>query len=733
MAAQTLVGTLEHITYQNPDNGFLVGKFQCDDGKLPVTIRGKLFHVREGESLKLQGDWQDDARFGLQFVVMSYEASQPTTQEGMERYLAATLSGIGPVLARRIVKTFGERTFEIIENQPELLLEVPKVSKKVLEEVKAAWQEDRTVRDIRAYLLSLGISQALADRIYRVYGLATIPTVRENPYRLAMDIQRVGFRTADDIAKKLGIKAEAPARIDAGVFYVLDEIAAEGHTGLPQEDVVRRGAAVLEVSPELARHAVARLLGDGLLKCMNPDGPGPQDLIFRQRVFKAEASIAAGLERILSVAPLTRVPDASLTLTAMEKSTGIYLAEEQREAVLAALSHKVLIVTGGPGTGKTTILRFMLGLVEGAISQIALAAPTGKAAKRLSEATGRSASTIHRLLEAGPRGFERNAGRPIESELAVIDESSMIDTLLMDALLDALPSHARLVLVGDVDQLPSVGPGRILADLIESGRIPVVRLERVFRQSEQSHITANAHRIRKGQMPDLGRPGGEELVDFYFMHESDPARIVEKIVTMVTQRIPERFGFDPMQDVQVMTPMHRGLTGAQNLNKVLQDALNPDGTELTFGDHRYRVGDRVMQTRNDYDKQVFNGDMGTIASWDPATNKLEIQFDDRKVGYERKDLENVSLGYAITVHKAQGSEYPAVLVPMTTQHAIMLQRNLLYTALTRARKLAVILGTEQAIGMAVRNAKPVVRHTGLLARLRAPAVEKPAPAARSAS
>jgi exodeoxyribonuclease V alpha subunit len=726
MAAQTLVGILEHITYQNPENGFLVGKFQCEGGKLPITIRGRMFHVREGESLKLQGDWEDDARFGRQFVVLSYEVSPPTTLKGMERYLAATVGGVGPVLAHRIVKTFGERTLEILERQPELLLEVPKVSKRVMEEVKAAWQEHRAVREILVFLHSLGISPALADRIFRTYGLATTATVRDNPYHLAMDVQRVGFRTADEIARKLGIKPDAPARVDAGVLYVLDEIVAEGHTGLPHEETVRRAAAVLEVDAELVEQAVTRLSGDGLLKRLDAEAPGPRGLLFRPRMFKAEAEIAGHLERILAARPMTLLPRVEETLAAMEKATGIYLAPEQREAVLAALAHKVLIVTGGPGTGKTTIVRFILAMVQGAMEAIFLAAPTGKAAKRLAEATGHPASTIHRLLGAGPKGFERNAQLPLEAELLIVDESSMIDTLLMEALLDALPSHARLVLVGDVDQLPSVGPGRVLGDLIESGRIPVVRLERVFRQSDQSRITANAHRIRKGEMPDLSRPAGEALMDFYFMPESDPARIVEKIVTLLTERIPGRFGFDPLQDVQVMTPMHRGLTGAQHLNQVLQDALNPKGRELIFGEHRYRVGDRVMQTRNDYEKQVFNGDMGTIAAWQPESGRLEIQFDERRVTYERKDLENVSLGYAITVHKAQGSEYPAVIVPVTTQHAIMLQRNLLYTALTRARRLAVLLGTEQAIAMAVRNAKPDVRFTGLPARLRN------APATRSA-
>jgi exodeoxyribonuclease V alpha subunit len=725
MAVETLVGTLDRITYQNPDNGFLVGRFVRERDANPVTIRGNFTNVHEGETLKLLGNWDDHPRFGHQFLVESYEITEPTSLEGIERFLAASLKGIGPVLAKRIVKTFGARTFEIIDTQPELLLEVPKFSGKVLEGVKAAWQEHRAVREILVFLHGLGISAGFADRIFRTYGLMTQPLVKDNPYRLALEVKGIGFRTADGIARALGIAADAPARMEAGVLQVLDEVVSEGHTGLPRPELIARAAEMLEVDPARVAPAATRLEGDGLLKCLPGAAEDGADLLMRPRLFKAEAAIAAGLRRILAGRPLTRLADVPGLLAGMERAGGLYLADEQRGAVLAALEHKVLIVTGGPGTGKTTILRFLLGLVEGAIAEIALAAPTGKAAKRLAEATGKPALTLHRLLEAGPKGFARNAERPLEVELMIVDESSMIDTLLMEALLAALPTHCRLVLVGDVDQLPSVGAGRVLGDLIASGAVTVARLEQVFRQAGESLITAHAHGIRKGQVPNLNRPEGEDLLDFYFMEESEPARIVEKIVLLVTRRIPERFGLDPIADVQVLTPMHRGLTGAQNLNRVLQDALNPTGQEIVFGEHRFRVGDRVMQTRNDYEKEVFNGDMGTIAAVESEGGLLQILFDERRVPYERKDLENVSLGYAITVHKAQGSEYPAVVLPLSMQHAIMLQRNLLYTALTRGRRLAVIIGTTQAVRMAVRNDKPVVRHTGLPARLREPPPETP--------
>lgn len=727
--AEMLEGTLERVTFQNAENGFLVGRFLVQGMREPITIRGILFGVREGESLKLWGSWEQHPRFGQQFLVASHLVMQPTTLEGIQRYLSRTIPGVGEQIAKKIVAIFKERTFEILDRQPELLLEVPRFPKKALAEVKEAWASHRAVRDIIVFLHSLGVSAAFADRIFSAYGIGSVEAVKDNPYRLALEIQGIGFRTADAIATQLGIARDSPHRVDAGVLHVMDEMLAEGHTGYPLPLLQRRAAELLELEPEWVEAGIRRLLADGLLRSLipgalleeqeggQPSGQPGAALVFRPRWFKLEEEIVARLRRILDSDPLTPLKDLPETLSAMERHTGIILAEEQRAAIHAAARHKVLILTGGPGTGKTTIIRFILGLVSGAIAKIALAAPTGKAAKRLTEATGRPGVTLHRLLEAGPKGFGRDAQRPLDVELAIVDESSMIDTALLHALLSALPDHARLVLVGDVDQLPSVGPGRTLADLIASGRLPVVRLERIFRQSESSLITANAHAIRKGRLPRLARPEGEELTDFYFLPEADPQRVVDKIVTLVAERIPERFGFDPKTDVQVMTPMHRGLTGAQNLNRVLQERLNPAGAEVVFGEQRFRVGDRVLQTRNDYEKDVFNGDTGLIAGWDPAEGVLRVQFNERVVPYARKELDMLMLGYAITVHKAQGSEYPAVVLPLTTQHAIMLQRNLLYTALTRGKKLAVIVGTEQAVAMAVRNAKPVVRYTGLLPRL----------------
>lgn len=718
---ETLTGILEHITYQSPEGGFLVGRLQPDQLRHPVTIRGTLFNVHEGQSLKLWGRWEEHRDYGLQFDVKDFLVVEPTSLEGMRRYLASgVIPGIGPKTAERIVKIFGEDTFDIIDQTPEKLLEVPKFPRKALDGLRESWAAHRALREVMTFLHGHGITPVFAERIIQAYGFAAIEVIKENPYRLAMDVQGIGFRTADAIAQRMGLPQDAPQRAEAGLLHAMDEMALQGHTGYPLAPLVEQAADRLDMALDTVRGAVDTLLRDGLLRRFD-EAPDPEPFLLRPRYDKAEAAIAGHLGRIATGGVFSRVDDLETRLSAMEKAAGLYLAEEQREAVRSALAEKMLIVTGGPGTGKTTILRFILGLVEGTVPSLALAAPTGKAARRLTETTGREASTIHRLLEAGKGGFQRDGTRPLDVELLIVDESSMIDTLLLAALLDAVPSHARLVLVGDVDQLPSVGPGMVLQDLIECGALPVVRLERIFRQSERSRITDNAHAIRLGRMPDLGRPEGDDLADFYFMHESMPERIVDKLLTMVTERIPERFGLNPRMDVQVLTPMHKGVTGAQNLNRVLQAALNSQGREIRGsggdGAPRFRMGDRVMQIRNDYEKGVFNGDVGEVADWDETGALVRVSFDDRDVTYGIRELDQLNLAYAITVHKAQGSEFPAVLIPVTTQHAIMLQRNLLYTAITRGRRLVVMLGTEQAVARAVNNARPVVRHTRLRSRL----------------
>ena len=723
-----LVGLLDRITFQNPDSGFTIGRLLAEGTRHPITIKGLLFNVSEGRTLKLWGSWEEHREYGAQFKVERYQEVEPTTLEGMERFLSSTVAGVGERTARRIVKAFGLETFATLDKTPERLLEVPKITRRVVENVKESWAAHRAVREIMVFLHGLGISQGYAERIFRQYGMASIAVLKDNPYRLAMDVRGIGFRIADSIAAKLKIAPESPQRVEAGIVYVLEELAGEGHTGHPETRLIGRCADILAQPVTLVSQGLSSLVAQGLVRrsggaAAGEAAEGAEPFYLRPKYDHAEARIAERLARILESEPAREIADVAGRLAALERESGIYLDAEQREAVAQALRHKVLILTGGPGTGKTTIIRFILRLAGGGEAAVALAAPTGKAAKRMAEATGHPASTIHRLLEAGREGFARGEHLPIEADLLILDESSMIDTLLMRSLLEAVPPEARLVLVGDVDQLPSVGPGMVLEDLIASGRIPVVRLERVHRQSRQSRITANAHRIRRGEPPDLARPEGDALTDFYFMPESEPERIVPLLLDFVTKHIPRRFELDPKADIQVLTPMHKGPTGAQNLNRTLQGALNPDGQEIRYGDRQFRVGDRVMQIRNDYDKDVFNGDVGEITAWDAEEEALTVRFDERAVEYARKELDQLVLAYAITVHKAQGSEYPAVVLPFTTHHAIMLQRNLLYTAITRGRRLVVVIGTENAIGMAVRNSRREPRFTALRGRVAAALAE----------
>ena len=720
----SLVGTLEKILYTNPENGFLIGTFITENSIRPITVKGIVFNTHEHETLRLKGSWENHKTYGRQFSIREFMPVEPTSEEGIIRYLSSEVfKGIGKITAERIVKKFGKDTFKIIDSSPKLLSKVKGVGRKQQKSLLDAWDAQRGLRDVMTFLRGVGISHAYAQRIFVKNGLNSIPLIKANPYQLT-DIPGIGFLTADGIARNLGFDNNSPHRADAGLLYMLEQQALNGHTCFPRKDLLEKTVQELNIDSSMLESSIRQLLEDRLLNSDKiEDASGnEQELVSRPRFYKAERRVAENIFRILNSEAYTVYEGESYLIEEQELKVGLKLDPAQREAVEAALQHKVLIITGGPGTGKTTIVRFILGLMRTRIPAIALAAPTGRAAKRITETTGAAASTIHRLLEASNIGFKRDRENPLEQELLILDETSMIDTLLMDSLLEAVPSASRLILVGDVDQLPSVGAGAVLSDLIESGLIPVVRLDHIFRQAADSFITVNAHKVRRGEMPDFSSSNRQteddnQLLDFYFIKESNPEKIVEKILLMSTERIPQRFELDPMMDIQVLTPMHRGVTGAINLNRKLQDVINPDAKGLEHLEQWFRIGDKVMQQQNDYEKLVFNGDLGRIVNCDPKTKELHVKFDQQIVHYQGKEIDQLSLAYAITVHKSQGSEYSAVIVPLTTHHYMMLQRNLLYTAITRGKQLVVLIGTDAAIKKAVENEGSTRRFTGLLHQL----------------
>lgn len=713
----TLTGILHRIIYHKVESGFVIASFQVEGENEATTIKGTLGGLNEEETLQLKGRWQDHHLYGRQFLVEEAMPVVPSSLEGIQRYLASgTYAGIGEKTAERIVAAFGEDTFRVIDEEPERLLkEVPRFTRKQLEVLQEAREEQRGLREVMTFLHGAGIASSQAQRIFQRYGLNSIQVLRENPYQLT-ELPGIGFLTADQIARKLGFSPDSLERAIAGTVYVLEQQAHQGHTCFPREALIEKASSELHLPLGRVEQALSQLLQERQLKSRELAGASGSShtLLARPRFYYAEQRIAENLYRLLDSPALTEFGAADGLLAEIQERLELRLDTVQHQAVKAALEHKVLILTGGPGTGKTTIIRFILELMLPQIPETALAAPTGRAAKRLSEATGRTASTIHRLLEAGNQGFQRNQDNPLEYELLIIDETSMIDTLLMDSLLEAIPSPSRLLLVGDVDQLPSVGAGAVLQDLIVSQQIPVVRLETIFRQAQDSLITLNAHRVRKGELPELDLPTQTtELRDFYFMNEGDPERIVDKLIRVCTERIPQRFGFDPLQQVQVLTPMHRGLTGSIHLNQRLQAVLNPEGETIEYKQWRFRVGDKVMQQVNNYDKEVFNGDTGRIREVNPETRELRVEFEQAVVPYSANELDQLQLAYAISVHKSQGSEYPAILLPLTHHHFLMLQRNLLYTAMTRGKELVVLIGTPQAVEQAVRTVGTLTRCTAL--------------------
>jgi exodeoxyribonuclease V alpha subunit len=721
---QELEGVVESVLFSSAQSGYTVlrlrvsGPAGAPAGASEVTAVGNLASPVPGERLHLKGHWTEHPRFGRQFSVEQYESYSPGTAEGIERYLASGLiPGIGPRLARRIVQAFGERTLEVLDRDPGKLAQVEGIGNKRSGAIADAWKQQREIRSVMIFLQSYGVGTALAAKIYQRYGDHAIAAVRENPYRLAMDVAGIGFLTADRMAQRLGLPPESPARAQAGLLHVLRECAAEGHVYYPRIPLLQRCQRLLQIDREIIAGALEGLRQEGRL-IVEPGAGGLEEAIYLPAMHTAEAGIASALAQ-LQVCPRSFRPiDLEKALPWVQARMEINLADRQVQALRTALQSKVSIITGGPGTGKTTILRALLAVLHGAGAVALLAAPTGRAAKRMREATGQEARTIHRLLEYAPgeAGFRRDREHPLHCDWLILDEASMIDAVLMYHLLKALPPSSSLVLVGDADQLPSVGPGCVLRDVIRSGRVPVVELNEVFRQAQASQIVVNAHRLNLGLMPS-----SQEESDFYFIQQEDPEEVVRVILKLCQERIPRRFHLDPIADIQVLSPMHRGQAGVANLNRVLQEALNPGRPRLEHGERFFAAGDKVMQVRNDYDKEVFNGDVGRVESIDLERRSLAVRYDEQRVGYEAAELDQLALAYAVSVHKSQGCEFPAVIVPVLIQHYLLLRRNLIYTAVTRGKRLVVLVGARKALAMALKNADTQERYTGLRARLAAPA------------
>jgi exodeoxyribonuclease V alpha subunit len=672
--------------------------------------------VKEGEQLHLKGRYEVHPKWGEQFRVVWWYAVLPATVSGIEKYLASGLiKGIGPELAQRLVAHFGGETLTVIGEAPERLTEVSGIGPKKMDQIRRDWQTHKAAREVLVALQGLGVGMAMATKIYQQYGDQAVEVVTTNPYQLALDIHGLGFLTADRLAGRLNLDPLTPARLAAGLLHLLDTMAGEGHVYVPEEVLLERTEALLQVPRPPLLGTLEDLARAG--RVVLPELPGGRG-VYKKPAWVAETGVAQSLGRLLTAGgshPPLHLQDL---INRVQQQLGLTLAPEQAQAVAAAMTDKVLVITGGPGTGKTTIVSCILDLYQGLGARVMLMAPTGRAAKRLSETTGMTATTIHRALEFSPQtgGFRRGPAEPLKAEVVVVDETSMVDIYLMYHLLRAVPANARLILVGDAHQLPAVGPGNILKDLIDSQVVKVARLTQIYRQAKESLIVVNAHRINQGEYPVLPQKFGKE--DFVFLELDDPEALKARLLNLVAQELPRLYGLDPLRDLQVITPMHRGPVGIQSLNVDLQERLNPESDRWAWGGRVYRRHDKVMQLRNNYYKEVFNGDIGQVCGFLGATGQLQVDFDGRVVTYDAGEREDLTLAYAVTVHKAQGSEFPAVALVLTTHHYMMLQRNLLYTALTRGRRLVVILGSKRALGMAIRNDRPVRRYTHLAPRLR---------------
>ncbi|MDM8254109.1 ATP-dependent RecD-like DNA helicase [Phocaeicola barnesiae] len=706
---------VEHITYQNQENGYSVMRVKVKDYADLVTLVGNLLDVPVGAVLLCDGVWKMDKRYGRQFVCETWEEVMPATVYGIEKYLGSGLvKGIGPKFAHLIVERFGTETIDIIEEDIERLYEVPGIGKKRVEKIRESWEKQKDIKNVMLFLQQYGVSTAYAAKIYRQYGKESIDQVKENPYRLADDIWGIGFKTADGIAGKMGYGKNDLRRCRSGIQYTLNELADEGHVYAVEEQLIEAAGKLLEADREPIVQAMAGMIA-------SEDLIREQEAIYLPPFYHSERGTARRLLALMT-SRSSALFEGNIDIQAIEKATGVGYDDVQVAAIRQAVRSRVMVLTGGPGTGKTTTTQGIIAAYRAAGLRVLLAAPTGRASKRMSEATGMEAKTIHRLLEFNPQdGYKRNDDNPLEGDVLIVDECSMIDIILMYNLMKAIPVQMRLILVGDIDQLPSVGAGNVLRDIIDSGQVPVIRLTRIFRQAQSSRIVMSAHAINQGRYPDTSN--GKDT-DFFFIRKDDPEQVAEEIVKLVKHRLPKAYN-QPLSNIQVLTPMQRSVVGAGNLNMLLQQALNTSTLGISRGGINYKLGDRVMQIRNNYDKNVFNGDIGIIEKVNMEDRTLCIRFDGSLVEYEASELDEVTLAYATTIHKSQGSEYPIVVIPVLMTHFVMLQRNLIYTGITRAKKICVLIGQPKALAYAIRNLTVNKRNTKLKERLRGELQDSP--------
>ena len=725
---------VERITYRNAQNGYTIIKTRIKGFSELVPVVGNLLDVHVGSVLLVTGEWKVDTKYGRQFTAASWEETLPATVFGIEKYLGSGLiKGVGPKFARKIVAQFGAQTLEIIETDSERLIEVPGIGNKRVAMIRESWEKQKEIKNVMLFLQSHDVSTTHAARIYQTYGKDSIQTIQENPYRLADDIWGIGFRTADTIAMKLGMEKEKFVRCRSGLLYTLNKLAEDGHCFAFREQLIQKGAELLEIDESLLSITLDEMIRveDVIIDRMTVNvasseaiqgtEPGNQIAIYLPPFYFSEVGVARKIWSLMKADRKLNVADPEKIIAAVQKQSGIRYDDVQLQAIQCAITSKVMVLTGGPGTGKTTTMNSIIKIYKASGYEIILAAPTGRAAKRMTETSGMEAKTIHRLLEYQPaEGYKVNEEKPLKGDVLIVDECSMIDIMLMYNLLKAIPEHMTVILIGDVDQLPSIGAGNVLRDIISSDVIPVIKLERIFRQAQNSRIVTNAHKINKGEFPDISNTrnstGGN--TDFFFISDDDPEHTLAQIVPICQKRLPSAYHFNPINDIQVLTPMQRGVIGAVSLNRELQNALNPRKQLLNHGGTEYRLGDKVMQLKNNYDKGVFNGDVGIICAVDMEERELSVEFDTGQIQYDITELDELTLAYATTIHKAQGSEYPVVVMPVLMTHYVMLQRNLIYTGITRAKKLLVMIGSRKALSVAIRNNQVLSRNTKLTERLR---------------